>query len=226
MLRLSSTIRRILIGFIFIALFNGCGANKPQNLNDLTHEDLLARGIAKLEDGDHNSAVRSFQAIKDRYPYTKSAITAELKMAESYYTRKQFDSAMDVYREFERLHPKDKNLPYVIYRQGMCQFEQIETIDRDQTFTHNAKEEFERLIKRFPDNEYAYRAKEKIRACLVYLAEYELYVGDFYFKMGKYGPALERYKYVLQNYPDMGQYHQALESIGKCKRKLAQKENS
>ena len=182
-------------------------------------------GIKRLDDGDHNSAVRYFQVIKDRYPYTKSAITAELKMAESYYTRKQFDSAIDVYAEFERLHPKDQNLPYVIYRQGMCQFEQISSVDRDQTFTHIAKEEFERLIKRFPDSEYADRARAKIRACLVYLAEYELYVGDFYYNLGKYEPALERYKYIMQNYPDTGQYHKALESISKCKAKLAEKDD-
>lgn len=222
--RLCSIIVSLLIGLLFISLFNGC-AHKQQSLNELTHEELLARGLARLEEGNHNSAVRAFQAIKDRYPYTKSAITAELKMAESYYIRKQFDSAMDVYRDFERLHPKDKNLPYVIYRQGMCQFEQIETLDRDQTFTHKAKEEFERLIKRFPNSEYVDKAKANIRSCLIYLAEYELYVGDFYYKMDKYSAALNRYKYVIQNYPDLGQYHQALESISKCKTKLAEEED-
>jgi outer membrane protein assembly factor BamD len=222
--RFGSIIGSLLIGLIFIFLFNGC-AHKQQSLNELDHEALLARGLERLEEGNHNSAVRAFQAIKDRYPYTKSAITAELKMAESYYTRKQFDSAMDVYRDFERLHPKDKKLPYVIYRQGMCQFEQIESIDRDQTFTHKAKEEFERLIRRFPDSEYVEKARARIRSCLIYLAEYELYVGDYYYKMGKYGSALNRYKYIIENYPDLGQYHQALESISMCKTKLAEKED-
>jgi hypothetical protein len=40
--------------------------------------------------------------------------------------------------------------------------------------------------------------------------------------MGKYKTALARYTYLIQNYPDMGQYHEALEYIGKCKENLAE----
>ena len=40
--------------------------------------------------------------------------------------------------------------------------------------------------------------------------------------MGKYEAALDRYTYLINNYPDMGQYHAALENISKCKEKLVQ----
>lgn len=193
-------------------------------MNELTPENLLDRGIEMLEDNRYSSAITAFQAIKDRYPYSTIVITAELKMAETYYIRKDFDSAFDVYDDFERLHPKDENIPYVMYRKGMCHFLQIKTTDRDQTSTHKAREEFERLVKRFPKSDYADKARAKVRQCLIYLAEYELYVGRYYFKVKKYGPALERFKYIIKNYPDMGQYHQALEYISKCKEKLAEAE--
>jgi hypothetical protein len=39
--------------------------------------------------------------------------------------------------------------------------------------------------------------------------------------MGEYGPALDRFMYLIKNYPDMGQYHEALEYIAKCKERLA-----
>ena len=85
-----------------------------------------------------------------------------------------------------------------------------------------AKEEFERFIKLFPKSDYYINAKKNIRKCLISLAKYELYVGHFYFKNGQYKPALERYTYLIKNYPDMGQYHEALEYISKCKEKLAE----
>jgi len=219
--RLTSTIGYIIIGVVLISVLGGCGLEQKRSLNDSGPEELLEMGLYRLERKEYDIAVTIFQAIKDRYPYSKTVITAELKMAESYFMRKDYDSALDVYYDFERLHPKDINIPYVMYRKGMCHFQQVSTIDRDQTQTFWAKEEFERLVSRFPKSEYAYKARAYIRKCLVYLAEYELYVGHFYFKNGDYGPALDRYMYIIENYPDMGQYHEALEYISKCKQKLA-----
>ena len=83
-------------------------------------------------------------------------------------------------------------------------------------------EEFERLVKKSPRSVYANKARRKIRKCYIYLAEYELYVGHFYFKMKKYLAAMGRYEYLLENYPDLGQYQEAIEYLSKCKEKLAE----
>jgi outer membrane protein assembly factor BamD len=103
----------------------------------------------------------------------------------------------------------------------MSHFQQLKTIDRDQSHTLKSKEEFERLVKRFPRDDYAKRARKNIRKCLVYLAEYELYVGHFYYKMEKYRAAMARYTYLMNTYPDMGQYHEALEYMRRCKEELS-----
>jgi len=34
--------------------------------------------------------------------------------------------------------------------------------------------------------------------------------------MGKYRAAMARYRYLIEHYPDLGQYHVALESLRKC----------
>ena len=97
---------------------------------------------------------------------------------------------------------------------------QVTTIDRDQSHTLKAKEEFERLVKKYPRSEYTEPARAKIRQCYIYLAEYELYVGNFYFKMERYQAAMDRYRYLLEHYPDFGQYHQALENYRICQERL------
>ena len=220
MRRLSSTIGHIIYGVFLISILGGC-AEKQADMNALGPEDLLAQGLRKLEESEYKGAVSAFQAIKDRYPYSKTVITAELKMADSYIIRKDFNSALSVYDDFERLHPKDSNIPFVMYQKGLCYLQQVKTIDRDQTDTVKAKEEFERLVNRFPESEWADKARASIRECIVYLAKYELYVGRFYFNMGKYRPALDRFTYLIENYPDMGQYNEALEYISRCKQRLA-----
>ena len=63
-------------------------------------------------------------------------------------------------------------------------------------------------------------ARIKIRECYIFLARYELYVAHFYFRQKHYRAAMGRYEYVLQNYPDLGQYEEAVEYLSRCKQKL------
>jgi outer membrane protein assembly factor BamD len=147
---------------------------------------------------------------------------AEVRLADGYYERQEYEDAYTVYDEFERLHPKNEKIPYVMYRKGMCAFEQITAMDREQSHAVRARREFERLIRRFPDDVYAGKARKHLRQVLIYLSEYELYVGHFYFKMGEYEAALNRYTHLINYYPDMGYYHEALEYISKCHAKIAE----
>ncbi len=189
-----------------------------------TAGELMMRGEEHLESGRYRAAADSFQQVKDRYPYSQFALKAELLLAEATFKRGHYATAFELYDEFERLHPRNPNIPYVIFMKGECYLEQVSTVDRDQSNTRAAQEEYERLIKRFPNDRHAKIARKKIRKCLIYLAEYELYVGHFYFDKGHYRAAMGRYKYIIENYPDMGQYNEALEYIRICRKELAEQE--
>jgi len=210
-------------GLCVLLLLSGCAL-----WNDLFSEEepipaeLMSEGLENFNDGKFQAATEIFQKIKDRYPYSKFAVTAELRMADSLYQMQLFDEAYDEYTEFEKLHPRNPDIPYALFQKGMCYFSRVKSIDRTQSFTHRAKEEFERLIKRFRRSPFAERARRKVRECYIRLAEHELYVGNFYFKMEKYGPAMQRYLYLIEHYPDVGQYYEALEKIKLCKEKLAE----
>ncbi|MFH1488879.1 MAG: outer membrane protein assembly factor BamD [Pseudomonadota bacterium] len=223
-------LKTLFLGIMVLTLLGGCAPvidlvdNFLKDKEELGPAELMEEGKEKFEKGYWKDAVEAFQGVKDRYPYSKYAIQAELKAADAIYQNEEFDEAFDAYDEFEKLHPRNKEVPYVIYQKGMCHFRQLKTIDRQQVHTLQAKEEFERLVKRFPRDKYADLARKKIRACLAALSEYELYVGNYYFKMGKYRAAMARYSYIIEHYPDMGHYHQALDSIVRAKEKLAEEQ--
>lgn len=219
-----SMIFRLPFLFIFmIVLLNSCALFDRFFLEEeLPPAELMKEGMEDFEKGYFEAAAIAFQKIKDRYPYSKYALDAELKMADSLYMRELYDDAYEAYSEFEKLHPKNPQIPYVIFQRGMSHYSKVISVDRDQSDTIKAKEEFERLVKRFPKSEYAKRAVLKIRQCYKYLAEYELYVGHFYFRMKKYRAAISRYRSLIENYPDFGQYHEALEHISKSSKKLAE----
>jgi outer membrane protein assembly factor BamD len=220
---LSKRLRVIVIFFFLLSCMSGCsflGFGKKDRQD--SPEELMSKGMNEFRKGDYKEAVELFQKLKDRYPYSKLAVHAELKLADSLFKRKEFEEAAETYIEFERLHPRNEAVPYVIYQQGMCHFLRMAKIDRDQTSTKNAVKEFERLQRKFPDDPFSMMAERRIRKCISNLAEHEFYVGRFYYKSGHYVAALKRFEYLINHYPDAGQYEETLVYISKCKEKLAE----
>lgn len=224
---IASRLTKIVVSLtLMVTLLGSCSLYNRffGGIEDESPAGLMETGMESMSSGDYGRAIDAFEKIKDRYPYSKYALVAELKLADALYGNGSYDEAFDTYDDFEKLHPKNPNIPYVIYRKGMCHFSQIGSIDRDQSHTLQAEEEFERLIKTFPDSRYAQLAKKRLRKCYIELAQHELYVGKFYLKMKAYRAAKGRFLYALQHYPDVGQYLEALKYISICEQKLAEQQ--
>lgn len=217
--------KRTLICFLFVVLiFAGCAStNKPEE----RPADVLAKqGMDYFKDGKYRKSIQTFERLKDWYPFSKFAILAELKIADAYFVLEEFDNAILAYDQFESLHPRNEATPFVIYRIGLSYFNQMDTIDRDQTAARNAVDTFERLIMLYPDNPYSEKAKGHLKICQKNLAGHEFYVGYFYFKTKKYKTALSRFKNVLSDYPDVGYHKKALQYYAYCQSKVAEAESA
>mgnify|MGYP001824316334 FL=1 len=175
-----------------------------------------------FEDGEYKEAIRNFQQLRDWYPFSKYAILAELKIADAHYQLEEYEEAIFAYEEFEKLHPRNEAIPNVIYQIGRCYYDQIDTIDRDQTPARKALETFQRLSKQFPNDPYARSGAEHIPKCLKSLAGNDYYIGVFYYKSKHYKAALQRFMSVLSNYPDVGYHQEALGYIAKCEASLSE----
>lgn len=165
-------------------------------------EELAAEGMGHYEDEDYGDALKTFTTLKERYPYSRYAILAELKVADAHFNREEYPEAIAAYQDFARLHPKNEVIPYVLFQIGVCYYRQLLSADRDQTATHEAILAFERLLMAHPNSTYKDEAKERIRMCRELLAEHEIYVGHFYYKSKQYGAALRRFEGALNDYHD------------------------
>ncbi len=184
-------------------------------------QELAWEGMDAYESGKYALAIEKFQKLKDYYPFSKYAILAELKIADAHYQREEYEEAIFEYENFERLHPRNEAIPYVIYQIGMCYFDQIGTPDRDQTSARKALETFQRLKKQFPQDQYSRRSEEKINKCLKSLVENTYRIGLFYYKSKHFKAALQRFMSIISDYPDVGYHQQALEFIAKCEASIA-----
>lgn len=165
-------------------------------------EQLAAEGMQKMQKKDYEDAVKDFRQLKERYPYSKYAMLAELKLGDAHFFNEEYTDAGIAYEEFARLHPRNEVIPYVLYQIGMCHFLSFTTVDRDQEETRLAIESFQRLIQTFPDSEYALKGKKQLFECHKRIAAHEFHVGRLYYVMGEYYAARERLEAVNRRYPE------------------------
>jgi outer membrane protein assembly factor BamD len=215
--------RIIALILILLLVFSGCAWFEPKE--EKTALELVSDGMEQFNDEDYNDSIESFEKLRDWYPFSKYVILAELKVADAYYHIKNYEEAVAAYESFEELHPRNEAIPYVIFQIGLCYYEQIDTIDRDQSPAKNALDTFNRLKNQFPENDYAHRSEEYIKHSIKSLAGHEFYVGLFYFKSKHYKAALHRFKSVLSEFPDVGVHQRALQYISRCEELLAKKKD-
>ena len=208
---------------VILLLLTGCALFGHEQVEKPAAE-LIQEGMKDFDKGNFSDAIKNFEQLKDWYPFSKYATVAELKIADAHYYLDQYTEAVTAYEEFEQLHPRNEAIPYVIYQIGRCYYDQIDTIDRDQTSARKALETFRRLIRQFPEDPYAIKAHTHITICLQSIAGHEFYVGKFYLRSKHYRAALERFKGVISDYPDVGMHYQALQYITRCEALAAQAE--
>ena len=187
-----------------------------------TPEGLYQQGVEEYQDRNFKRAIELFQRVKEEYPLSTLAIMAEIGIADAHYSAKEYADARLVYAEFLNLHPTNENLPYVMYQIGMCHFNMITTIDRDQSEALKALKEFERLAVRFPDSKFAVMAEKMIRDCKKTLGDQEFYVGEFYFKNRQYRAALQRFEKIAREYANVGLDYKVTYFIAETKRLMAE----
>ena len=71
---------------------------------------------------------------------------------------------------------------------------------RDQEYTEIALNEFNKIIKNYPDTNYAYEATLKLDLIKEQLAGKEMYVARYYMAKSKWIPAIKRLKIVISEY--------------------------
>ena len=138
--------KKYLILVILTVFLSGCSLlEEPAQMNK-SAEQLASDGAAAFMSQDYNRAVKAYTDLKDWYPFSKYAILAELKIADAYFHLEEYDEAIVAYETFEKMHPRNEAVPYVIHQIALAWFNQIDTVGRDASPARNAKAQFERLI--------------------------------------------------------------------------------
>ena len=210
------------------AVLAGCTLfDKPiQPPKGKTAEELYDEGSSKLGQQKYREALEAFYKLKYDYPAETASQLASLKIADAHYANKEYAEAIENYEEFRKLHPASQYVPYVIYMLGLSHFQRTLSVDRDQTNTQKALNEFQYLLTHFSNTPYAYDASERAKECMKRLSDHEVYVGDFYYRMRKWPAAIQRYEAAISKYPGIPLEDETLFQLAEAYRQNQQQENA
>jgi outer membrane protein assembly factor BamD len=195
-----------LLGLLLLAGFlSGCGIIDYFYLPPAedTAQELFEAGNDAMREKNYISASGYFSRLKENFPFSPYAVEAELALADAYFLDEEWELASEAYKDFESMHPRHEAIPYVLFSIGMADINSYPSIDRSPQQVEEAYSYFKRLLESYPGTEYADGAKEQMARCRRLMAEHELYVADFYFRMSRYTSALLRYKEIISQYQDV-----------------------
>ena len=120
--------------------------------------------------------------------------------AYSYYSQNYLGDAIAELERFTRVYPVNEDLDYAYYLLAISYYEQIVDEKKDLNSIINAKKNFEIVIKKFPNTEYALDSEFKIDLINDILASKEMYIGRYYFDRKKWIPAINRFRIIIDEY--------------------------
>jgi outer membrane protein assembly factor BamD len=184
------------------------------------------KGLKELENKDWVSASKYFGFIKTRFPYSKYAVLAELRLADAEFGAEQFLEAIDSYRLFIKFHPTHEMVAngYASYRIGEGYYRQLSgdfwmfppSFEKDQSSTEDAANELKSFLDKYPDSPYRDKAKQIVTTVGKRIADHEWYVARYYWDRGKPMGTVIRLRRLLERYRGVGYDEEALWLLGRA----------
>jgi len=197
---------KILFLSLFLILITSCSKEplkesiiKEKSL-ELQVEEAYKEGMEALNAGDVLFAAKKFNEAEMLFPQADSAPQSALMAAYSYYTQDYYGDSIAELKRFLKVYPTHKDLGYVYYLLAICNYEQIVDEKKDLQSIINAKENFNIILKNYPNTEYAIDAEFKIDLIDDILAAKEMYLGRYYFERKKWIPAINRFREIIDKY--------------------------
>lgn len=208
---------------LLIILSFACGAKRVnQSMSD---EQLYQQAVEMLEakkrgfpwiftGTDYKTLFKILKEIQLRDPYSKYSILAELRTADAYFRKEEYEQAAIEYEEFLKRHPGSDEASYATYRLALSHYKLVKKPDRDPTSTRDALKWFEFFVEKYPESPLVGEANKKISQCRNRLAKREIYIGNYYAKRKNFKAAANRYNVVVSQYSDTKEFEKALYLLG------------
>lgn len=208
---LSGFARGGVIALITVLLaLSGCKGSRERTLQRQGPEKLYQQARSQLRSYDFNNAIKTYEALTARFPFTNEARQSRLDLIYAYYKAGESESAIDAAETFVRENPTHPRVDYAWYVRGLVDFERTPNImervfrvdlsERPPTTARKSFNAFKTVVEQYPKSDYAHDARKRMIYLRNRLADYEVHVASYYLRRGAYVAAAQRAKGAIEQY--------------------------
>jgi outer membrane protein assembly factor BamD len=210
------SISKVLSSALIISTCVSCSDKIDKELATETNPYVLfKKGDETLSKRNYKDAVKYFEQIEHDHPASDLAPLAQIRKTFSLYENNKFDDAVSTINDFMNQYPTHPHADYMLYMKGLCYYDQIVDVGRDQKLSSSAIEAFDELLAMFPDSKYVKDATFKREFALNSLAGKEMEVARYYLNTDLMS-AINRYKNVISYYQTSIFTPEALYRLSEC----------
>ncbi|MFO8046403.1 MAG: outer membrane protein assembly factor BamD [Halomonas sp.] len=191
---------------------NGATPEEEDEFAGVAERELYEEARGSLERRNFTAAITRLEALDTRYPFGNHAEQAQLELIYAYHESGDWEASRAAASRFIRLHPSHPQADYALYLRGLSSWqagrfslERLKLIDiskRDLGASRDAYTDFSELVRLYPSSQYAPDAQQRIVYLRNLISRHELHVADYYLRRGAYLAAVERGRWVIENYPE------------------------
>ena len=200
----------IILSFSAISACSTFDASERSGADEYNETELYETAQKFIDNRFWEDAIETLQKLEENYPFGKYAEQAQLELIYAYYKSDQLEAVSVTADRFIRLHPKHRHLDYAYYMKGLATFTRhtgllgdftpTDLTTRDSGQAQQSFALFAELVDRFPESDYKNDAVKRMEFLRNLLARQEIHVANYYFKRGAYLAAVNRGRYVIENY--------------------------
>lgn len=210
---------------LFALVLSGLGgcAHKNRQLQQSSPEVLYKKAKKSLDSYDYGTAIKTYEALTARFPFTDQARQARLDLIYAYYRAGEKESATDAADTFIRENPTHPRVDYAYYIKGLVDFERtanimeklfrVDLTQRPPSTARKSFAAFRTVVEQYPKSEYAHDSLQRMIYLRNRLANYEVHVARYYMKRGAYVAAVQRAKGCVEQYDGAPAVKDALEMM-------------
>lgn len=199
---------------------SGCGQKSAGLQEGAVAPDtqLFENGMDYLSKSQFIKARLAFQTLINTYPESEFTPASFLGIADSFYEQGGIENLLQAeaqYKDFMIFYPTHEMADDAQLKIAAINYKLMGPYDRDPTHMRKAASEINRFLTNFPDSELAPTAREALKEVEEAMAMRDHSIGNFYFRRNSYRAAEDRYKEVLEKYPDFSSLDETLYNLGR-----------
>lgn len=222
-------IRKAIIAGAALLALAACATKNQENkffdqVSKLTKEQVLEKGDELVAKKKWEEARKYYSFLADTFPNDPLGRQASLRVADTFFKAKDVESITEAqlrYKDFANRFPNDPNRAYALMMLGRCSFQQKRGPQRDLAPIKEASESFRKVVELYPDSSYAKEAQDLYAQCQEDLAQHELEVAYYYWRVGAWMGAKQRLDYLFAAYPKSVAVARAGSLVEQVEKKLA-----